>query len=202
MVKQCNGEIKFSVIFYQIIRNKLVPNYQINSKNIFGRKKRNGPITSTSGPIINLTNSSQNIKSVQIYWPCIQEGKDIERVADTVWVIFVRIMSVQYISYVSLQSFMSSELSVKEFSCQQLLNAALFHMRSMITPAALFHICSKITLQLLPNCSPITPQSSYASVYPPSFYTLEWMEMQIGLPLFGQMKLFHRTHSLPQRLQN
>ena len=45
-----------------------------------------------------------------------QEGTDIERVADTVWVIFVRLASVQYISYVSLQSFMSSELSVKEFS--------------------------------------------------------------------------------------
>ena len=35
MVKWCNGEIKFSVIFYQIIRKKLVPNYQTNSKNIF-----------------------------------------------------------------------------------------------------------------------------------------------------------------------
>ena len=35
---------------------------------------------------------------------------------DTVWVIFVRLVSVWYISYVSLQSFMSSELSVKELS--------------------------------------------------------------------------------------
>ena len=37
---------------------KLVQNYQTNPKNIFGRKKRNVPITSTFGPIINLTNSS------------------------------------------------------------------------------------------------------------------------------------------------
>ena len=28
IVKWCNGEIKFSVIFYQIIQKKLVPNYQ------------------------------------------------------------------------------------------------------------------------------------------------------------------------------
>ena len=27
-------------------------------ENVFGRKKQNGPITSTFGPIINLTNSS------------------------------------------------------------------------------------------------------------------------------------------------
>ena len=71
MVKWCNGEINFSVIFYQIIRKKLVPNYQTNPKNIFGRKKRNGPITSTFGQIIHLTNSSYNLKSVQISWPCI-----------------------------------------------------------------------------------------------------------------------------------
>ena len=97
---------------------------------------------------------------------------------------------------------MSSEQSVKEFSCYQLLSAALFHIRSTITPAALFHIPSTITPQLLPNCSLITPQSNYASVYPPIFDTLEWMEMQIGLPLSGLMKLFHRTYSLPQRLKN
>ena len=71
MVKWCNGEIKFNVIFYQIVRKNLVPNYKTNLKNVFGRKKRNGPITSTFGPIINLTNSSYNLKSVQISWTCI-----------------------------------------------------------------------------------------------------------------------------------
>ena len=74
-------------------------------------------------------------------------------------------------------------------------------MRFTITPAALFHICSTITPQSLPNCSPITPQLNYASVYPPSFDTLEWMEMHIDLPLSELMKLFHRAYSLPQRLQ-
>ena len=57
----CDGKITDSflaIIFYQIIRKKLVPNYQTNSKNISGCKKRNGPITSTFGPIVNLTNSS------------------------------------------------------------------------------------------------------------------------------------------------
>ena len=42
-----------------------------------------------------------------------QEVEDINWVADTVWVIFIRLESVYYISYVSLQSFMSSEQSVK-----------------------------------------------------------------------------------------
>ena len=37
-------------------------------------------------------------------------------VADILWVIFVFLDSVQYISYVSLHSFMSTEHSVKEFS--------------------------------------------------------------------------------------
>ena len=97
---------------------------------------------------------------------------------------------------------MSSELSVKEFSCEQSLSAALFHMLSTITPAALFPIRSTITPQSLPDCSPITPQSKYASLYPPSVDTLEWMEMQIDLPLSGLMKLFRRAYSLPQRLQN
>ena len=45
-------------IFYQIIRKKLVPNYQTISKYIFRHKKENHPITSTFGAIINLTNSS------------------------------------------------------------------------------------------------------------------------------------------------
>ena len=62
MVKWCNGEIKFSVVFYQIIRKKLVPNYQTNPKYIFGRKKQNGPITSTFGPILDLTYSSYDFK--------------------------------------------------------------------------------------------------------------------------------------------
>ena len=47
-----------AIIFFQIIRKKLVPNYQTNPKNLLGRKKRNGPITSTFGPIINLIHSS------------------------------------------------------------------------------------------------------------------------------------------------
>ena len=46
------------IIFDQIIRKKLIPNYKKNSKYIFGRKKQNVPITSTFGPIINLTNYS------------------------------------------------------------------------------------------------------------------------------------------------
>ena len=41
------------------------------------------------------------------------EGQEINQVADLVWVVFVRLAFVYYISYVSLQSFMSSELSVK-----------------------------------------------------------------------------------------
>ena len=49
---------KYRLIFYKMIRIKLVPNYQTKPKNIFGCKKRNGPITSTFGPIKNLTNSS------------------------------------------------------------------------------------------------------------------------------------------------
>ena len=61
-----------AIIFYQIIRKKIVPNYETNSKNIFGHEKRNVSITSTVEPIINLTNSSYNLKSVQIYWPCIK----------------------------------------------------------------------------------------------------------------------------------
>ena len=45
-----------------------------------------------------------------------QEGQEIIRVTDLIWVVFVRLSSTQYISYVSLQSFMSIEQSVKEFS--------------------------------------------------------------------------------------
>ena len=97
---------------------------------------------------------------------------------------------------------MASELSVKEFSCWQSLSAALFHIHSTISLAALFYIRSTITPQSHLNCTPITPQSNYASFYPPSFDTLEWMEMQIGLIISGLMKLFHRTYSLPQRLKN
>ena len=44
--------------FCQVIREKIVPNYQTKSKDIFGRKKRECPITSTFVPMINLTNSS------------------------------------------------------------------------------------------------------------------------------------------------
>ena len=40
---------KLQTHFYQIIRIKLLPNYQKNLKKIFGHKKRNGPITSTFG---------------------------------------------------------------------------------------------------------------------------------------------------------
>ena len=102
----------------------------------------------------------------------------------------------------------STEFHVKRTECQRILlleqslSAALFHIRSTITPAALFHVLCTITPQSLPNFSLITPQSNYASVYPPSFDTFEWMEMQIGLPLAGLTNLFHGTYSLPQRLQN
>ena len=41
---------------------------------------------------------------------------DIKRVADVLWIVFVRLASVYYISYVSIQSFMSIKQSVKEFS--------------------------------------------------------------------------------------
>ena len=41
---------------------------------------------------------------------------DLNWVADVLWVVFVCLVSIYYISYVSLQSFMSIELSVKEFS--------------------------------------------------------------------------------------
>ena len=38
----------------------------------------------------------------------------MNRVTDLIWVVFVRLSSAQYISYVILQSFMSIENSVKE----------------------------------------------------------------------------------------
>ena len=43
----------------------------------------------------------------------------------------------------------------------------------------------------LPNRSPDESCVSlpYASVYPPIFDALEWMEMQTGLPLYGLLKL-------------
>ena len=47
----------------QIILKKLVPNHQTNSKNIFERKKRDGAITSTFGPIINLTYCMNDLDS-------------------------------------------------------------------------------------------------------------------------------------------
>ena len=50
--------VKIQTHFYQIIQKNIVPDYQTNSKNIFGRKKLNSPITSNFVPIINLTNSS------------------------------------------------------------------------------------------------------------------------------------------------
>ena len=56
----------YRLVFYEIIRIKLIKIYQTKPKNIFGGKKRNGPITNTFGPIKNLTNSSYNLKSVQI----------------------------------------------------------------------------------------------------------------------------------------
>ena len=70
MMKWCNGEIKFSVIFYQIIRKR---SCQITKqiRKIYLDVKKNNPITSTFGQIINLSNSSQNFKSVQILWPCL-----------------------------------------------------------------------------------------------------------------------------------
>ena len=57
---------KLQTHFYEINRIKLVLNYQTEPKYIFEGKKRNGPITSNFGPIKNLTNSSYNLKSVQI----------------------------------------------------------------------------------------------------------------------------------------
>ena len=82
----------------------------------------------------------------------------------------------------------STKFHVKQTECQRILLLAIAK-------------CCPLSYSLH-NHSPITPQSNYASVYPPSFDTLEWMDMQIGLPLSGLMKLFHRTYSLPQRLQN
>ena len=49
----CDKKITNTFLSNRFLPNnpkKLVPNYQTNSKNIFGRKKRNGPITSTFGP--------------------------------------------------------------------------------------------------------------------------------------------------------
>ena len=48
-----------------------MPNFQNKLKYIFGHNKQNVPITSTFGLIKNLSNSSYNLKSVQISWLCI-----------------------------------------------------------------------------------------------------------------------------------
>ena len=60
---------------------------------------------------------------------------------------------------------------------------------------------SPITPQSLPDHSPIIPRSNRASFYPPIFDTLEWMEMQTGIPLYLLLKLYFLTSSLPQRLK-
>ena len=105
----------------------------------------------------------------------------------------------------------STEFHVKRTECQRILLLAIakrcllsyaLHDHSRCPLSYSLHNHSPIAPQSLPNCSPITTQSNYASVYPPIFDTLEWMEMHIGLPLSGLMKLLHRTYSLPQRLQN
>ena len=102
----------------------------------------------------------------------------------------------------------STEFHVMRTECQRILiNFLIIFLmirssdRSL--SAALFHIRS---LYSLPDHSPIAPVESClilpsASVYPPIFDALEWMEMQTGLPLSGLLKLFCRTTPLPQRLQ-
>ena len=101
----------------------------------------------------------------------------------------------------------SKEFHVKQTESQIILLIAIakrcplsysLHDHSRFPLSYLLHNHSPIA----PNCSLITPQSNYASVYPPSFDTLEWMKMQIGLPLSVLMKLFHITYSLPQRQKN
>ena len=73
--------------------------------------------------------------------------------------------------------------------------------RILPTAYALFHILSPIfALRSLPDHSPIAPRSNPASVFPPIFDTLDWMEMQTSLPFSGLLKLCYRTYSLPQRL--
>ena len=57
----CDREVTDSFLSNNALPNnpkKIVPNHQKNLKNIFGSKKLNGPITSTFGTIIDLTNSS------------------------------------------------------------------------------------------------------------------------------------------------
>ena len=55
-------------------------------------------------------------------------------------------------------------------------------------PLTVFN-CSPITPRLLPDHSPITPRSNPASVYPPLFYTIDWMEIHTGLPLYLLLNL-------------
>ena len=57
-------------------------------------------------------------------------------------------------------------------------------------------------------CSPISPwfvpdfhQSNYFSVYPPIFDTLEWMKMNIGLPISVIMNMCYQNSSLTQMLK-
>ena len=51
------------------------------------------------------------------------------------------------------------------------------------------------------NFSPIAPRSNHASVYPPIFDTLEWMEMQTGIPISGLLNLYCRTYPLHHHLK-
>ena len=67
-------------------------------------------------PIPKMEDGRTLVKSLQLQCGSVQEAVDINLVADVLWFIFVHLASVQYISYVSLYSFMSIEQSVKEFT--------------------------------------------------------------------------------------
>ena len=73
----------------------------------------------------------------------------------------------------------------------------------MILPNALSSLLLEISINLLPNHTPIAPQflPVQIMIYPPISDNLEWIEMQTGLPLSGLLTLYCQTSSLTQRLQ-
>ena len=91
----------------------------------------------------------------------------------------------------------STEFHVIQTECQRIIPTDYFSQSLAISERSLYS---------LPDYSPIAPlslpgRSNPASVYPPYFDTLEWMEMQTGLPLYGLLKLWYQNSPLPHRLK-
>ena len=87
--------------------------------------------------------------------------------------------------------------------CQIILPTSYFSKLLVIFERSLYLIPdnSSIVPQSHPNHSPIAPRLNPASAYPQIFDTLDWMEMQTGLPLSGVLKLYCKNPSFPQRLK-